>query len=168
MASDFIFRAFSEDFYIYVIDTNRHAGSFEREMCAFITGRFGECEVGEEIANAAIGELTLEEFRWFEENVYFIPDDHGCVRPVSVFPSLRWYNVKGEYFRYEDSPPGNDVRARPAYLSVAIFLRTMPPPHILRLLEKRTREYVSRGAHITIEGFRLVKMRTELEDCMPK
>ena len=40
------------DHYLFVIDTNAYAGSFEREMCAYVTGQFGECDVGEEIAKA--------------------------------------------------------------------------------------------------------------------
>jgi hypothetical protein len=38
---------------LFVVDTDTYAGNFEREMCAYITGQVGECEVGEEIAKAA-------------------------------------------------------------------------------------------------------------------
>ncbi|KKK83825.1 hypothetical protein LCGC14_2789530, partial [marine sediment metagenome] len=34
------------DSWIFIIDTDSYAGNFEREMCAYITGRVGECGVG--------------------------------------------------------------------------------------------------------------------------
>ncbi len=38
------------DHYLFVIDTDTYAGSFEREICAYVTGQIGECEVGKEEA----------------------------------------------------------------------------------------------------------------------
>lgn len=179
MASNFIDRIFSNnDLYLYVIDTDSYAGAFEREMCAFITGIFGECNVGEEMAKAAIEELTSEELAWMESNVYAEPDDSGCFRPVSTFPNPRWYNIDGKHFRFADKMP--EGKFYPSYASVAIFFGTMPPKPIRELLEKRAREYVSRETlyegedegsierlGITIEGFRIVQLQTEVVDCTP-
>jgi hypothetical protein len=33
--------------YILLVHTNSYAGNFEREMCGFMTGIVGECEVGD-------------------------------------------------------------------------------------------------------------------------
>lgn len=38
--------------YILVADTNQYAGNFERELCAYITGQYGECSVGADIAKS--------------------------------------------------------------------------------------------------------------------
>lgn len=32
--------------YSLIVETNRYVGSFEREMCAFMTGHIGDCGVG--------------------------------------------------------------------------------------------------------------------------
>ncbi len=38
--------------YLFVIDTDTYAGNFEREMCAYVTGQIGECEVSRLMENA--------------------------------------------------------------------------------------------------------------------
>jgi len=43
-------RATAFEGFIFVIDTDTYAGNFERPMCAYMTGRVGECGVGEEFA----------------------------------------------------------------------------------------------------------------------
>lgn len=73
--------------FAFVIDTNQYAGNFERELCAYITGRIGDCQVGE--VNAAKFQSEVgEPF----ENVVDEADDHGCRRPVSIFPTPGWFN----------------------------------------------------------------------------
>jgi hypothetical protein len=82
----------------FVIDTEQYAGNFEREMCAYLTGRIGECEVGEEFVDPVIKEKF--------NNVIDMPDEHGCYRPTTCFP------LKGDgannavaIFFDEDEPP---------------------------------------------------------------
>lgn len=77
--------------YLFVIDTNRYAGNFEREMCAYITGQIGECEVGEEQAKLAKQEIP-EVVAKLEELIESVPDEHGCHRPCSIFPTPGWFN----------------------------------------------------------------------------
>ena len=60
----------------FIIDTDQYAGNFEREMCAHITGRVGECEVGREYVEEGISEKF--------ENVMDVADEHGCYRPASI------------------------------------------------------------------------------------
>ena len=48
------------DHYLFVIDTDIYAGNFERQMCAYITGQIGECEVGKENAELARQEIPNE------------------------------------------------------------------------------------------------------------
>ncbi|MCR4284420.1 MAG: hypothetical protein NUV97_00035, partial [archaeon] len=87
------------DHYLFVIDTNTYAGNFERQMCAYVTGQIGECEVGEENAKFARQEIPNEVAR-LEELIESVPDEHGCHRPVSIFPTPGWFNHgMGGHFR---------------------------------------------------------------------
>lgn len=73
--------------WLFVIDTENYAGNFERELCAYITGRVGECGVGDDMA-----ELFKQEVGEPFENVVEEGDEHGCYRPATIYPSLGWYN----------------------------------------------------------------------------
>ncbi len=63
--------------YIFEINTNKYAGNFERNMCAFATGIIGECEVGDSYVEQDIKDL-------FEDDVQQVSDEHGCYRPCSA------------------------------------------------------------------------------------
>ena len=87
------------DRYLFVIDTDRYAGNFEREMCAYVTGQIGECEVGKENAELAKQEIP-DVVAKLEELIDSIPDEHGYHRPVSIFPTPGWFNHgRGGHFR---------------------------------------------------------------------
>jgi hypothetical protein len=81
----------SPDHYLFVIDTDTYAGNFERQMCAYVTGQIGECGVGEENAELAKQEIPDEVAR-LEELIESVPDEHGCHRPVSIFPTPGWFS----------------------------------------------------------------------------
>jgi hypothetical protein len=66
----------------FVIRTNEYAGNFEREMCAFVTGRVGECEVGDKYVEPKVFEQAKKNGIDFE-NVMDVADDNGCFRPTS-------------------------------------------------------------------------------------
>lgn len=84
-----------------VIDTEQYSGNFERELCAFLTGRIGECEVGQEYAH----ENPLF------DNVIDKPDEHGCRRPCEIHPTRGWFNHgHGGHFR-----DGQEVKALEHY-----------------------------------------------------
>lgn len=78
--------------YGFCIDTDTYAGNFERELCAYITGQIGECKVGQADAELAEKELNEEELKLFDEIITTHPDDHGCHRPVSIFPTPGFFN----------------------------------------------------------------------------
>lgn len=79
---------------IFVIDTNKYAGNFEREMCAHITGQIGECEVGREF----VEDLSIK-----FDNVKQVADDSHCYRPASIYEDENGvYNSVAIYF---DSEP---------------------------------------------------------------
>jgi hypothetical protein len=68
--------------YGIIIDTEQYAGNFERELCAFLTGRVGDCGVGDE----------YEDENPLFENVIDVPDEDGCRRPCSIYPTKGWFN----------------------------------------------------------------------------
>lgn len=73
--------------WIFAIDTEDYAGNFERELCAYLTGRTGDCEVGDDLAKLFSQETGLEPF----ENVTQEADEHGCYRPVTIYPTPGWF-----------------------------------------------------------------------------
>lgn len=77
--------------YFFIIDTEQYAGNFEREMCAYCTGQIGDCGVGEEEAEEFRSTFPdLEEK--FDEIIDFLPDENGCARPASIYPTPGWFN----------------------------------------------------------------------------
>lgn len=73
----------------FVIDTDRYAGNFEREMCAFITGVFGDCGVGERVSNNVCKDKDVKKIECY---VGTEVDEHGCWRPCKIYPTPGWAN----------------------------------------------------------------------------
>jgi len=72
----------------FVIDTNMYSGNFERELCAYITGVVGDCEVG-------TNKIEFNEI----DGVMQVADDHGCERPVAAYETPNCFN-NGMGFNY--------------------------------------------------------------------
>src|SRR5215469_5557664 len=72
-----------------IIDTDRYSGNFERDLCAFVTGRYGDCEVGKEVAGRvlAAADGTLD---WTEEAICQTADESGVYRPVRMEQTPGW------------------------------------------------------------------------------
>jgi len=71
----------------FIIDTDSYAGNFEREMCAFMTGMIGDCEVGYEYA-----ERFLEDYDHELDFITDKADENGCYRPVQIYPTPGLWN----------------------------------------------------------------------------
>jgi len=83
----------SNTIYIFVIDTDQYAGNFEREMVAFMTGCVGECGVGDEYAEMYRDRFNIDEDDdRHNEYIFSSPDDHGCHRPATTWPTPGWFN----------------------------------------------------------------------------
>ena len=132
----------------FVIDTEQYAGNFEREMCAHVTGRIGECEVGDEFVDEEIANKF--------ENVMDVSDDNGCYRPTTCFP------LKGDgdnnavaIFFDKDAPPTEEqialMKERAATFQEAY--RTTEP------MAEFNKDKV-----IDITGFRLVEFSTSQKE----
>lgn len=127
--------------WFFVIKTNKYAGNFERQMCAYITGVIGGCGVGAREQQAFCAEVG--DYDKFMEFVELLPHDDGCCRPASIFG--------------------------PEYKDVAIFFHQQPPDELIDLMISRARKYVTTWCaqektvwerHIEILGFELQKLET--------
>lgn len=133
----------TDDCFIFVIKTDSYAGNFEREMCGYITGEVGECEMGAK--EAAQFKSDYPENYEFEDLVLRFPDDHGCYRPATM-----WSHKCSD---------------------VAIFLEERPTEAQLAFMRDRARKFAvitnpRDGKHkvITIFGFELRDYRVTHTD----
>jgi len=93
--------------YIFVIDTDSYAGNFERELCAYMTGLVGDCEVGREAVELYEKECSTPLVDLVNK---YVPDEHGCHRPCSIFPSLNYFNDGyGNCHKISSSIPEEEV-----------------------------------------------------------
>jgi hypothetical protein len=147
-----------DNLFAFVVDTTTYAGSFERTMTAYCTGCIGECGVGERMAKVFLKEEPsfIKELRNIVAQVH---DDHGCLRPASIFPTPGWWNDglgnewpdadwgkehTIEQYRKSAQEAGLDKDRpgrHPAYLSVAMFFHEAPRQALIRLLEHRAKKF---------------------------
>jgi len=100
----------------FIVKTDSYAGNFEREMCAYMTGRIGDCEVGEEYVETLIAEKFY--------NVESLPDDDvGCCRPVTIV-------VGNPYFEIDMT---HDEKCN----SLIIYFRDEPSEEQIEIMKKR-------------------------------
>ena len=78
----------------FIIDTSEYSGNFERELCAHLTGQIGECGVGRQFIDDEIAAK-------FDGLLMHVPDEHGCHRPCSIWPTETYHN-NGMGFYYRD------------------------------------------------------------------
>lgn len=97
--------------YYFVIDTDAYAGNFEREMCAYVTGSVGDCGVGDGPAKVAKKELDQHSMDILDDILAQVADEHGCYRPVKIYPTPGYYN-NGLGFEYQE---GEEELAKQAY-----------------------------------------------------
>lgn len=129
-----------DDTYVFLVDTNQYAGSFEREMCAYITGRWGECGVGRDLARFVLAR-DAEELAAIEPYIVGKTDDHGCHRPVTVYPT-RGLTSKGTHTAVPSGNPTAIDREAPAYFTVAIFSHKVFGPEELTVLDRRAYQFI--------------------------
>lgn len=103
------------DCYCFVVDTDSYAGNFERDMCAYMTGCIGECEVGEEYKN-----LYFTEYKK-EIELYDVIDENCCRRPVT-----RFENKNGKYNSF-----------------IIFFGPKKPSPKIIKRLKDRAYKFLT-------------------------
>lgn len=150
----------------FVVDLDKYAGNFERELTAFCTGHVGECEVGCECAKLFYSEFSLENspfpggYDWSGEEpdntvpqLDWVPDEHGCHRPCSI----------------KRSPAPNATK----YNSVAIYFDQKPSDEQMAVIQARANRFFAERVHrssegATVEGFRLFEKQVkEIEHSVP-
>ena len=156
--------------FVFVIDTDQYAGNFEREMCAFVTGHIGECGVGQQYQKLFFDFLGLDveqrDDNPFFEQVVDMADDHGCFRPVSIWPTKGRVNDGHGNCYDEDSEEAKKLKQTyGAYESVGIFFRSEPSRALINLMKERVQEFCKLEPlrstvpeNIKIRGFRLIKV----------
>ena len=157
--------------YIFIIDTDKYSGNFEREMTAYLTGRIGECEVGDSQAKSfenEVGEV-------FDNVIDVADEDNGCMRPCVIWTTPGWFNNGvGGMFRDGDEKlaqkhhdnfckenpastiPHNSPSKYPSYQSVAIFFESIPK-HKHTLLMKERAYMFAKDNELKVSGFRLLE-----------
>ena len=124
-----------------VIQTDQYAGNFERELCAYVTGHIGECQVGKDLVDPTIEEM-------FDGVILQIPDDHGCYRPVSIYD--------GDGSKYN---------------SLVIFFEERPTKEMIDIIKERAKtfneaflakngyysKYPEQWERVNILGYKLVE-----------
>jgi len=134
----------------FVVETDSYTGNFEREMCAYMTGRVGECEVGNEF----VEEHIKNKFN----NVVDIPDDNGCYRPVSVLSGDEQFNVNIENASnalviYFSSKPTTDQ-------VVLLKQRALEFPEVY-MMDQQQYSWGKNAKFIEVKGFMLVENQTK-------
>jgi len=147
--------------WIFVIDTDAYAGNFERDLCAYITGVIGECEVGDEFAALYRKETGDGDGVWDGQFVDYVEqrEEYGCARPCSCWPSPKQKGAEHNN-------------------SVAIFFNKKPTSKLIALMKERAGKFAEakrkiaeeedlswdKNFKLTIHGFRLVQEKTTTEE----
>jgi hypothetical protein len=156
----------------FVIDTEQYAGNFERDMCAYMTGLVGQCGVGEELVRYFDEEVDDETKNEIQSIVDEEGDEHGCQRPVKIYPTEGWFNNgNGKHYKNTDATAHFCKRKYPAYQSVAICFSEKPSQKVIDILKERAIKYdgenrmmeFSGKTEITVTGFRLIVVTSNTE-----
>ena len=185
-----------------------YAGNFEREICAYVTGQVGDCEVGQDISQMFSKDIKY--LSWWQENIVQQQDsnsDYVILRPVQIEPTPGWFNngmgghypdddsfmkkaQKDHYLQVKknntvslkeinrqilenDIPNGwtmqaclnekdsleqeieqariSPVTKYPAYLSVAIFVKVMPPANVFMEFMERAKDFCKNRKAINLK-----------------
>jgi hypothetical protein len=114
---------------IIIIDTLGYAGNDEREICAYLTGEYGDCQVGDGIAQK-YGK-DIEHRAWWKEHISPEPDDNDTYRPASTYATPGWFN-NGMGGMFRDLPENEE----PARLARWQATRDYYQPHIVRIQKR--------------------------------
>jgi len=97
---------------VFVVDTEDYSVSFEKELCAYLTGRVGEYNKGIEYAELFQRELNRKSFN----NITCIPNENGESCPSSIWENPNYFNngVGGNF------PNGQEKEALLHYKTIVI------------------------------------------------
>lgn len=146
--------------FIFVIDTNTCAGNFERDLTAFCTGQYGECGIGQDLAEEFEINFPQKYKEFYNIINRYMPDEHGCGRPTTIWPTPGYWN-NGNGKEFKDSQWDGKKTKYPSYQSVAIFFDTKPTHEQINFICQRACDYCAKE-DIKILKFRLIQeIKTE-------
>lgn len=156
--------------YAVVIDTNQYSGNFERELTGYVTGVYGECEVGSK--EAKIFDEDVEDKELAEELGSIVvsrPDDRGCYRPCAITTTpLRRNNGVGVHYSVDSD---DDVSGYPAYESVEIYFSEEPTKEMLQLIMDRANAFIKywgarhySDGNLEMHRLRVIATETRVEE----
>lgn len=126
----------------FIIDTEDYAGSFERDLCAHLTGTIGDCGVGKEYVDAAI------QYQ-FECDILQVADESGCRRPCSIFPTPEVFN-NGYGFAYKAGEEDLAISKAKEYLHNDA-IRALTAYADIKHGQKLHDEYVAKAGNFKLE-----------------
>lgn len=124
----------TDDCFVFVIKTDEHAGNFEREMCAYITGALGTTDVGAKESEKFQKQYPAK-YNDFEDLVADFSDEYGGHTPVTVWD-------------HDDCS------------CVVIFFNTRPSDKLLMFMRLRAVKF-SVGRGINVLGFELLEYKVK-------
>jgi len=166
------------DRWLFVVDTDVYAGNFERELAAYMTGKWDQETHGGDQAAVAEKELDDEAKKYFDGHCLMcheeVADFHADVYHI-IYPTPgMWNNGSGTVKKGEPTKAELEKcyqkKAWPAYYSVALFFDEKPPEKITTLLKERALKFIKEGkvfgrpvGHFKMTGFRLIHEKTEVK-----
>jgi len=127
--------------YLFIINTDKYAGNFEREMCAYSTGQIGDCEVGHRQADDFLDEYGEDVVNEFGDKIMQVADEHGCYRPCEIY--------------------NNNIETNNEYHAVCISFNQPPTSHMIHIMRGMSIEYgVMKG--INVLSFELLLEETSV------
>lgn len=143
-----------------VIDTDTYSGSFERGLCAYLTGLHNEISSAEAPEMAELFKNEVGDPSPFEDLFGMGYEFYGGCEfvavPVTVYPTPGWSNECGIFYQVTDERPFVD----PANMSVRLFLTQEPTTEELDVLKARAETFskTSNEDHepFKITGYRIV------------
>jgi len=121
-----------------IVDTNKYAGNFEREMCAYATAQIGECEVGSEEVDE-----NMPHAKWWDDHV-IDQEDEGRYGPVTISPTPGYIN-DGMGGHYLDTPENRELAREAAVEKMIAYYKPQRDMIERRLREKDFEANTDRG-----------------------
>lgn len=158
--------------WIFVIDTDKYAGNFEREITAYITGVIGECGVGDKLAALFLEENPdminpdYSKESILTEYISQKPDEHGCRRPCTVWSTPGWFNSgAGQFWREDDY---DDVEVTEALLATNTKYEEKFGREITEEMLQKWRDWTKHSAYLSVGIFFYKKPPPELLEFLMK
>ncbi len=161
----------SDNYYVFIIDTDSYSGNFERSMCAYLTGITDEYDRHEEYVDAYKQEMNVEEPYEHNEHILFMLGEHGET-PCTSWSTPGWFHDgHGTHWHQDDKDLDQECidagNKYPSYQSVGIFMDRKPADEEIKILKERANKFQlldNCDETIKVLGFRLIqRITTEVE-----